>query len=131
MAVSRDDVVDGCIPNPIALEEKAELILLSSGIELGLKSVLFITWVGTAPQISRRDVGCIISVSIDLLLPVKTRGYGYQQIHVFSEVSLLVGPKNEMQRNLVQYVDEIVTHFAGEILKARKAAAGPLRQPAP
>ncbi len=119
----RDNVDEGCLPQPNALKVEAELILRGAGIKvvesggfdfrigaiLRIRAVAF--EVGSASCTARLDVD---SWRFDEL----TDGTGVR-IFTSEHGGLYTGSKEGFQQQLREAVNEMVTALANEILKAR------------
>jgi hypothetical protein len=123
-----DKVTDGCLPQPKALKDAAELILRRSGVlvsdELsGATNVLNLGALGWA-----RRIEGVVTDTCDAVLDVSLFRYAnapeghVAKITAYGSTLLQSGfTKPDMQVQLRNSVSEAVTEIANEILKARQA----------
>lgn len=121
-----DQVQDGCLPNPRALQVEAELILRRSGIGVSeyrpYEATLSIAAFGW--EMTYRDgegTGlCVVYLGIDVSrLALLSAGHlglvlAYERRQLFAGAG-----KSEMEAHLLSEVSQIVSDLANEILKAR------------
>lgn len=122
-----DDVSDGCLPSPNVLKVEAELILHRSGVRVfddndGFRHVLKIFINGfelTVGPDHPLTGDCTAAVFINLARWERLEDGAFGEISVIGILNSYFGPKHQFQKQLRDGINEMVTHIADKILKAR------------
>ena len=125
--IIKDQVTDGCLPNPSALKVEAELILRRSGISVTATDLdphhyqLGIMPVGWERKIEGgQSLGsCSVKMHLEMWRFAKVPEGHEALITAYGAVFMLIGNKAGMQERLRTIVSEFVSKLANEILKAQ------------